>query len=339
MAKVLGVGSSVLAIVTVALQLSKSSYETITGFRSQRKDVEEIQGDLSALVVVLELVREQAEGSPDDGRLKPLCDPLQCCQTILQEIHDMLEQCTKHSKDHRESVRTWLNLRYRAKSFNDAKQRLSSYKSTLTIAFNSINMRDQQTTQTSLDELGKLTDRTREELEDQLDQVHGQIGRLEASMQATLEIDQKQIQSCLSSLEKAQEVRDTKAQIAVSQNIAVGENARLIAGTDTAQPTFNLSVMYNQAQEGASMAAGVHSPEVLKALLQHRSASPSVVSIVQSIQMGEFNPNSPAVQDLLRQRSQERRSKNAPWRIEESYLLVNKIASRVEEQINTVDKR
>lgn len=139
-AEALGVVASVLAIATAALQLSQSTYEIISSFRSQRKDVEEIQSDLSALNIVLELTREQAKGTSNDDRLKSLRGPLLCCQTILQEIHDMLKQSTKHSKDNRESVRTWLNLRHREKSFTDAKQRLSSYKSTLIIAIDSLNM-------------------------------------------------------------------------------------------------------------------------------------------------------------------------------------------------------
>lgn len=177
--------------------------------------------------------------------------------------------------------------------------------------------RDQQTTQASLDELEKLTDRTREELEDQLDQLQRQIGSLEGSMQTTLENDRKQIQSCIMALDEAQKARDAKARIEVSENVATGRDTRLIAGTTTAQPNFDLSVTKNQAQDGASMAAGVHSPEVLTALLQQSSATPSVVSIVQMMQTTSFDPESPAVQALLRQHSAERLSRPDQMRIEE----------------------
>lgn len=140
MAEVLGGVSSVLAIATAALQLSKSTYETISSFRSQRQDVTDIQVDLAALAVVLELVREQAENIPNSRYLGALRGPLSGCQTILQDIYDSLAKCTKHTKDHRESVRTWLKLRFREKSFTDAKERLSSYKATLCIAFDTINL-------------------------------------------------------------------------------------------------------------------------------------------------------------------------------------------------------
>lgn len=140
MAEVLGAVSSVLAIATVALQLSKSAHETIASFRSQRQDVADIHSDLGTLSVVLELIRDRAEGSPDDERLDVLRGPLSCCRTVLQDIHDSLAECTKHAKDQRESVRTWLKLRHREKSFTEAKQRLSSYKATLCVAFDTMNV-------------------------------------------------------------------------------------------------------------------------------------------------------------------------------------------------------
>lgn len=140
MAEVVGAVASVLTIATVALDLSRSTYNIVTSFQSQRKDVDEIKSDLSTLTMILGEIQQQVGSSPDDGRFEPLRKPLQCCQAILQEIHDTLEKCTRHSKGKRESVRTWLNLRYREKGFNDAKQRLASYKSTLAIAFDTMTM-------------------------------------------------------------------------------------------------------------------------------------------------------------------------------------------------------
>ncbi len=55
-------------------------------------------------------------------------------------MREMLDACTKYSKDGRDSVRDWLNMRYKEKTFEDVKKRLASYKSTLAITFESINM-------------------------------------------------------------------------------------------------------------------------------------------------------------------------------------------------------
>jgi hypothetical protein len=55
-------------------------------------------------------------------------------------MREMLDACKTHSKDGQASVRDWLKRQYREKSFDDMKNRLSSYKTTLAIAFQSINM-------------------------------------------------------------------------------------------------------------------------------------------------------------------------------------------------------
>lgn len=160
--------------------------------------------------------------------------------------------------------------------------------------------RDRETTQTTLDELTKLTDRTREELEDQRDQLQDQIRTTEGAIQASLEAEQTQIQACLKSLQEAQAIRGRMPHIVVNNNEATGTNTRLIAGTDIARPDFYLTVTHNRAADGAAMGAGVHSAEVLKALLQQSAPAP-VVSLVQMMHTSSFDPHSPAVQELLQQ--------------------------------------
>ncbi|KAK5069369.1 hypothetical protein LTR51_008619 [Lithohypha guttulata] len=59
----------------------------------------------------------------------------------------------------------------------------------------------------------------------------------------------------------------TPPQVVIERNRG-GEQTRALFGTDTSRPEFNLAVSDNQVQGGAVMAAGVHSPETLQALLQ-----------------------------------------------------------------------
>jgi hypothetical protein len=123
-----------------SFESSKSLYEAVSSYKSQRKIVKDVQTDLGSLVTVIDSIRQQARGSQDDDKFEPLRHPLQCCQATCQEMQEMLDVCTRHAKDGRDSVRDWLNMQYRAKSFADMRQRFASYKSTLSIAFASINM-------------------------------------------------------------------------------------------------------------------------------------------------------------------------------------------------------
>jgi hypothetical protein len=140
MAEAVGLASGLLTLVVFALDASKSLYEAISSFKSQRKMIKDVLADLEALVTVLATIRERAQHTQEVMKLEPLRRPLECCATTCQEMREMLDACMSHSKDGQASVRDWLKMQYREKSFDDMKNRLSSYKTTLVIAFQSINM-------------------------------------------------------------------------------------------------------------------------------------------------------------------------------------------------------
>ena len=140
MAEAVGLASGLLTLTIFAYDTSKSLYEAVSSFKSQRKTIKDVLADLDSLVTVLENINKQAQRSQEVERLEPLREPLNCCTTTCHEMHEMLDACTTHSKEGRDSVRNWLNMRYHEKSFEDMKKRLASFKSTLSIVFESINM-------------------------------------------------------------------------------------------------------------------------------------------------------------------------------------------------------
>lgn len=140
MAEAVGLASGLLTLIIFAYNTSKSLYEAVSSFQSQRKTIKDVLADLDSLVTMLEKINEQAQRSQEVERLEPLREPLNYCATTCHEMHEMLDACTTHSKEGRDSVRDWLNMRYHEKSFEDMKKRLASFKSTLSIAFESINM-------------------------------------------------------------------------------------------------------------------------------------------------------------------------------------------------------
>jgi DNA mismatch repair ATPase MutS len=140
MAEAVGLASAILGLTIFAYDTSKSLYEAVSSFRTQRKTVKDLQDELNSLTTILGSIRTYAEGLEEVQRLEPLRKPLERCLTICQEMRESLEACTKHSAEGRGSVRDWLNMRYHGKSFEDIRKQLSSYKSTLSITFASINM-------------------------------------------------------------------------------------------------------------------------------------------------------------------------------------------------------
>ena len=134
MAEAVGLASGILTLAVFAFDASKSLYEAISSFKNQRQTIKDVLADLDATI------RERAQRPTEVAKLEPLRQPLTSCATTCKEMREMLDACTAHSKDGQASVRDWLKMRYREKSFDDMKNRLSSYKTTLVIAFQSINM-------------------------------------------------------------------------------------------------------------------------------------------------------------------------------------------------------
>jgi len=132
--------SALIALIVFAYDASKSLYEAVSSFKSQRQTIKDVLADLDSLVTVLTTIREQAQRSQKVESLEPLRKPLECCATTCKEMRETIDVCTSHSKDGQASVRDWLKMQYREKSFEDMKKRLASYKSTLVIAFQSMNM-------------------------------------------------------------------------------------------------------------------------------------------------------------------------------------------------------
>jgi hypothetical protein len=142
---------------------------------------------------------------------------------------------------------------------------------------------------------------TKEDLEVQLSRIEQAIGSAEKSVY-DLHADQAHLKSCINILVEAQRVAEnTQPQVVVERN-RVGEGSRGLFGADTFQPGFSLTVSDNEAQRGAVMAAGVHSPEVLQTLLMGTPAA-DVMHVVQTLQTQPTNINMGMLQSLLTGRS------------------------------------
>ena len=295
MAEAIGVTSGILTLVVVAYNTSKSLYDAVSSFKNQRKIIQDIQSDLSALTAVLTLIREQVRASPDSTKFEPLQQPLQCCRTTCQEMLDMLNQCRKHATDNHDSVRDWLALQYRGTNLDVLKQRLASYKSTLSITFAVINMypmslvpmytdadttsQDHTTAQDALTALKESIQGTKEDLEDQLDRVHSALATEGDAWRDALQADLAHLQTSLDSLAEAQQLADVaRPEVVVERNRGEAQS-RTLFGTDTSQPQFKLTVSDNEAGGGAVMGAGVLSREAIQALLGPSRAAEIVVAV------------------------------------------------------------
>jgi len=165
---------------------------------------------------------------------------------------------------------------------------------------------DHSSTQDSLKDLKNSIRGTKEDLEDQLDQVRQTISTADASLREILQVDQARLQSSLDSLARAQRVADTTHPEVVLERNRAGQGSRAIFGTDTSQPQFSLTVSDNEAGLGAVMAAGIHTPQTLQALLGD-SRTADLALALQALQTQSESTKVAALQSILNNLSAERK--------------------------------
>src|SRR5436853_2139583 len=157
---------------------------------------------------------------------------------------------------------------------------------------------DQSVTQETLNALQDLIIGTKEDLEDQLDQMKQAISAADTSTREVLQNDIDRLQSSLDSITQAQRIADnTHPRLTIKRNRA-GQGSRAIFGTDTSQPQFDLTVSENEAELGAVMSAGVHSPETLQALLG-TSRTPELALVLQALQTQPRSTQDQFIQSIV----------------------------------------
>jgi hypothetical protein len=157
---------------------------------------------------------------------------------------------------------------------------------------------DQSVTQEALSALNALIAGTKEDLEDQLDQVRDTMKSADASAREVLQGDIDRLQGSLDSIVRAQGIADgTRPEVTIQHNQAK-QGARAIFGTDTSQPEFNLKVLDNEAGIGAVTSAGVYSPETLRALLEG-SRTPDLAVVFQALQIQSKDTEDQSLRSVL----------------------------------------
>lgn len=143
--------------------------------------------------------------------------------------------------------------------------------------------RDHGTTQESITELKRLVEGTKQDLNDQVEQVEDAIHGAAESFRDRLQADCAQLQSALQALAQAQHVADTtRPQVVIEKNQG-GEDSRALFGTDVSQPHFDLTVSNNIADKRAVIVTGVNSTETVQAFLKGSGRS-DVALIMQTMQ-------------------------------------------------------
>jgi hypothetical protein len=148
MAEALGITSAILAIIEFAFTTSTTLYEQISSLKSYVETVSNLRSDLGALAELLRTLQVQLEAESitghgtahDDHRFDPIKRPLLEVGRACEALGAMLQGCAVETASTREIAKKWLRMQYNGKSIEETRNLVASYKSTLVIALEIVNL-------------------------------------------------------------------------------------------------------------------------------------------------------------------------------------------------------
>ena len=138
MAEPISLASGLIALATFALQSSRSLYQAVESFKSNRKSIRELREELEALDGILRSLNDAVATSGAD--LTGLKLPLIRCGKTCKDFEAVIVKCTAHSGGPRTSFRDWAKLMYMGNDVVGFKNMLAGYKSTISIALGNANL-------------------------------------------------------------------------------------------------------------------------------------------------------------------------------------------------------
>ena len=142
MADPLSVTASVIAVATIAYKSSQALCEVIDTITQAPETFCALSADVKALNQLLALMADATEAKKQAANLpaaqtaclKALELPLHGCAQACENFKAKLDKLMSHSSDSHTSMGDRIKLHFRSKEIESLQFKLSSYKSTLSIA-------------------------------------------------------------------------------------------------------------------------------------------------------------------------------------------------------------
>jgi hypothetical protein len=124
--------------ISIALQSSKSLYQAIKSFQSNRRAIRKLIKKLEALDVVLQSLYQKAANG--NANLTGLELPLVRYGKVCRDFETVITKCTAHSGGSKTTFRDWEKLNYIGNDIIGFKNILTGYKSIISIALGNANL-------------------------------------------------------------------------------------------------------------------------------------------------------------------------------------------------------
>ncbi|KAB8279175.1 hypothetical protein BDV30DRAFT_72364 [Aspergillus minisclerotigenes] len=173
MADPLSIAASALAVVTAAIQSTKSLVDTVKRFKDRDKTLRRLQAELEDLTKILDALAHVT--STEKSMLALLEDPLNRCSQICCEFERSMKVFSERSKI---GFRDWAKLEFMRGDINDFIDTIAGYKSTIAVGLGTITMQTTKVSQNVLEDYNELVQDTVYNLEVYLRRIDEKLARI-----------------------------------------------------------------------------------------------------------------------------------------------------------------
>ena len=121
----LSITASVLAVITAAIQSTKSLHETVKRFREHNKTLRRLQDELADLINILNSLTQVT--SVETSMLALLQGPIDRCSQVCREFEQLMEVFSGKSKT---GFRDWTRMEFMKGDINEFIDTIAGYKLT-----------------------------------------------------------------------------------------------------------------------------------------------------------------------------------------------------------------
>lgn len=131
----LSISASVLAVLTAAIQSTRSLHETVKRFKERNKTLRRLQDELEDLTNILNSLTQVTNA--EASMLALLQGPIDRCSQVCREFEQSMEVFSKKSKT---GFLDWTRMEFRRGDINEFIETIAGYKSTISVGLGTITM-------------------------------------------------------------------------------------------------------------------------------------------------------------------------------------------------------
>ncbi|KAL2138785.1 hypothetical protein VTI28DRAFT_6239 [Corynascus sepedonium] len=167
----LSISASILAVVTAAIQSTKSLSATVKRYKDRDKTLNRLQHELEDLITVLDSLKAAADSDKAVSTL--LKSPLTRCSQICREFEDAMKKFSGKTKT---GLRDWTKMEFMRGDIHDFMDILASCKSTIMVGLGIITMHHSKLSHEVLERYSEMIKDTAYDLQVRLQRIEASLG-------------------------------------------------------------------------------------------------------------------------------------------------------------------